>query len=291
VSASVLVAYAVGALLGLLANSWAPLTRIWPVLVRAQILLAAAALSVVAAWRLGGIGDVLWPLAMASVFGVMLAVSVAITPKPRRGGVGALRAWTGYANTGYWAIPIAGAVAGPAGVLAAVLVDKASLPVWTATTWLMRRDAPIPQRIRSSWIDQSPIIAFGVGLLLKATGEAPPWTLDVSLVFAPVLAATGAALFVGSVLHPTQRMDPRPGLRHWIPMVALRVLLFVPIVLLAPEGATDVVAVLCALSIPSFGPPQMSTVYGYREPSVSASARYGWVLGAFGLVAAYLLTR
>ena len=130
-----------------------------------------------------------------------------------------------------------------------------------------------------------------VGLLLRTTGTAPDWTSSVTTAVVPLLAASGAALFVGSVLHPTQRMDPRPGLRAWALLVTPRILLFMPIAWLAPSPDIAVVALLCGLSIPAFGPAQFSTVYGYREAAVAASSRYGWLVGAAGLAACYLVIR
>jgi hypothetical protein len=140
-------------------------------------------------------------------------------------------------------------------------------------------------------VDQSPLLALVLGLALHLVGPAPDWTATVSLAMAPVMAATGAAVFVGSVLHPTQRIPARPGLGPWLRLVALRVALLAPVVLLAPNDGVRLVAVLCALSIPAFGPAQFSTVYGYAEPVVAASARYGWWIGALGVVAAYAVTR
>lgn len=281
-------AYVLGAGFGFAVHRDGRLEVIWPAVVRAQIMLAAVLLSIVAAWRLTA-ADVLWPALLAVVFGIVLAASYATTAAPGRAGRAALRAWTAFPNTSYFGIPVAGAVAGPAGVAAAVLVDRFGLPVWSMTLWMLRRDAPVPQHARTSWVDQSPLIAFGVGLLLKLVGEAPSWTVAVSLIAAPVLAASGAAIFVGSVLHPSQRLDPAPGVRPWLRLVAVRVVLAVPLAVFAPSPAVAVVAVLSALSIPAFGPSQMSTVYGYADPAVAASARYGWFLGAVGLVTALVL--
>lgn len=283
-------AYAVGITMGLVAARTPRLATIWPRLVRAQLLVASAVLSIAAAWRLTGLQDVVWPLLIVAVFGVILATALATTHGPRRHGRGTLRAWSATANTGYFVIPFAAAYAGPAGIVVAVLVDRLGTPLWAVYVWLLRRDAPTPQRRRSSWIDQSPALALLVGLLLRALTPAPDWTATVSLWTAPVLAATGAAVFVGSVLHPTQRIPARPGLVPWLSLVALRVVLLAPIALLAPNHSVTVAAVLCALSIPAFGPAQFSTVYGYAEPVVAASARYGWWVGLAGLVAGYALT-
>jgi len=287
----ILAAYAVGASLGLWASRRPSLAVVWPRIVRAQLLVASIVLSVAAAWRLTGIQDVAWPLAVVMVFGVILAVSLVLTRGERRLGRGTLRAWTATSNTGYFVVPLTAALGGPAGLLTAVLVDRLGSPLWAVYIHLLRRDAPTPQRMRTSWVDQSPLLALLVGLALHLVGPAPEWTATVSLAMAPVLAATGAAVFVGSALHPTQRIPARPGLGPWLRLVTLRVALLAPVVLLAPNDGVRLVAVLCALSVPAFGPAQFSTVYGYAEPVVAASARYGWWIGALGVAAAYAVTR
>ena len=49
------------------------------------------------------------------------------------------------------------------------------------------------------------------------------------------------------------------------------------------------VAVLTALSAPSFQPIQLSVLYGYRSEVVVAAVRWGWILAPLGLVAAALV--
>lgn len=286
----ILAAYVVGVTLGLWASRHPSLAVVWPRVVRAQLLAASIVLSVAAAWRLTGVQDVLWPLLIVLVFAVVLSVSLLLTRGERRLGRGTLRAWTATANTGYFVVPLTAAFGGPAALLAAVLIDRFGAPLWAVYVHLLRRDAPIPQARRTSWVDQSPAIALVVGLALHLVGPAPDWTATVSLAMAPVLAATGAAVFVGSALHPTQRIPARPGLGPWLRLVVLRIALLVPIVVLAPNDGVRLAAILCALSIPAFGPPQFSTVYGYAEPVVAAATRYGWWIGAAGVVTAYAVT-
>lgn len=285
----VLAAYTLGAALGWLASRRPSLERTWPRYVRAQLLVASVVLSVSAAWRLTGVQDVVWPLCIVAVCGLLLGLGLLLTRGERRAGRAVLWAWTGTPNTGFFVVPFAAAFGGPTALLVGVLADRLGAPLWAVYVHLLRRDAPIPQRRRSSWVDQSPVIALVLGLALHLVGPAPAWTATVSLAMAPVLAATGAAVFVGSVLHPTQRIDPRPGLGRWAAFVAVRVALLVPAILLAPEGVR-LALILCALSIPAFGPAQFSTVYGYSEPVVAASARYGWWIGAVGIVAGYAVT-
>jgi hypothetical protein len=50
-----------------------------------------------------------------------------------------------------------------------------------------------------------------------------------------------------------------------------------------------VVAVLSALSAPSFQPIQLAVLYGYRSEVVVAAVRWGWLLAPPGLVVAALI--
>jgi len=289
-TSAILLGYLIGGSLGDTASRSERLARVWPRLVRAQVLIASVVLAVVSAWRLSGLNDVVWPVLMVCVFAVMLAVSLATTSGERRAGRATLRTWSTTSNTGFFVLPFAAAFGGPSAVLIAALIDRLGSPLWAVYVALLRRDAPKRQRASTSWIDQSPVIALGVGLVLRLVTPAPDWTAALSLAAAPFMAATGAAVFVGSVLHSSQRMSPRSGLRSWAMLTLLRVSLFAPIAWFAPTPAIALVAVLCALTIPAFGPSQMSLVYGYADPVVAASVRYGWFVGAAGLVAAFVMS-
>ena len=56
-------------------------------------------------------------------------------------------------------------------------------------------------------------------------------------------------------------------------------------------GATTlaIVAVLTALSAPSFQPIQQAVLYRYRSEVVVAAVRWGWLLAPLGLGAAALI--
>ena len=287
---AVWIAYLVGAALGLAAarNTW--LGRVWPVIVRTQLLLAAIALSIAAVWRIDSLDSILWPVLMSIAIAALMGVAWLTYRGPDRGAHTALHAWAANANTGYWVIPIGAALGGPGGALAAVLMDRMAMPLYAWWVHLLRRSAPRPQTRRTSWIDQSGAIAVGVGLLLHLFGPAPAWTVTMTEIATPVLAASGAAVFVGSVLHPSQRIDARPGMRRYIGLVILRVLLFLPIAWFAPSMELRVVAVLCALSIPAFIVPQLSALYGYADTVVAAANKLGWIFGAIGLVVVIVLT-
>ena len=287
----VIVGYLLGAGLGLTASRISAFGRVWPRIVRTQLLLVEVVLSITSVWSITSIDTVVWPLLMAGAL-VVLSVVARITSRgPDAPARATLQAWAAGTNSGFFVIPVATMLCGPAGAVAGVLMHRMATPLYAWWTHVLRRNAPIPQRWHSTLIDQSPIIALGVGLLLRLTGPAPAWALTVTVIAAPVLAISGAAVFVGSVLHPSQRIDPRPGVRRWLSLVAVRVVLLGGIAAFAPTQPLLVVALLSALSIPVFGASQMSTVYGYAEPVVAAGSRYGWLFGAVGVVAAVLVVR
>ena len=127
-----------------------------------------------------------------------------------------------------------------------------------------------------------------MGLLLHLFGPAPAWTANVLTLAGPLLAFSGAALFMGSVIHPHNLSVPRSehALRRWTWLTAVRVGYFLLIVLaaaLTSSNALAVVAALSALSAPSFQPVQLAVLYGYRSEVVVSAVRWGWVLAPFGL--------
>lgn len=290
-SITVLLAYLVGMGLGLAANRSTALGQVWPVIVRVQILIAAIVLSIIAVWRIDSIQNVVWPFLMALVFVGMTIAAWFTNRAPNRASKTILNAWAAGPNTGFWAVPVAAALAGPAGALTGVLMDRIATPFFALWIWILRKEAPIKQRRRTSLIDQAPTLALLVGLALHLAGPAPEWTSTITNIAVPLMAAAGAAIFIGSVLHPTQRIDPRPGVARWLRMVVVRIALFAPIIWFAPSTPVRVVAVLLAFSIPAFAGPQVSVLYGYADAAMAAASRYGWFFGAAGLVFAWLLVR
>ncbi len=264
--------------------------RAWPLVLRTQILLTSATLSLAAAWRLTSARELLGPIALAAGLWVLLGATIA-TRRTRSGGEAALESWAVSPNSGFWVVPAAAAFAGSAGTMIAVLAVVIT-SLWGAVcVHLMRRDAPVRQRRATSWIDQSPVLASGVGLLLHVWGPAPSWTADVLTLAGPLLAFSGAALFAGSVVHP-HNLSVRHGehaLRRWGWLTVLRVGYYLVLAALATSSPLAVVAVLNALSAPSFQPVQLAVLYGYRSELVVVAVRWGWVLTPFGLVLAALI--
>jgi predicted permease len=283
-----LVCFLVGGLLGWGAAHGGPhIRRVWPVVLRVQILVTSATLSFAAAWRLTSAGQLVGPLALAAGLWLMLGAAQ-ITRGPRSAGEGALEAWAVSPNSGFWVVPAAAAFAGSTGTMIAVLANVITSAWGAVCTHLMRRDAPIRQRRATTWVDQSPILASVLGLLLHLVGSAPGGTADVLTLAGPLLAFSGAALFTGSVIHPHNLGVPRTehALRRWSWLTALRVAYYLVVAVVAGIASSTplvVVAILSGLSAPSFQPIQLAVLYGYRCELVVSAVRWGWLLAPLGL--------
>jgi len=264
-----LVCFALGGLLGWgTARGGDTVQRVWPVVLRVQILVTSATLSLVASWRLTSASELLGPLALAAGFWLLLGATV-LTRGRRSPGTSALESWAVSPN---------------------VIVSG-----WSAVcVHLMRRDAPFRQRRATSWVDQSPLLASIVGLLLHLVDAAPTWTADILTWAGPLLAFSGAALFTGSVIHPHNLAvrHTEHALRRWTRLTVVRVAYYLVVALAALAASSTpiaIVAVLSGLSAPAFQPVQLAVLYGYRSEIVVAAVRWGWLLAPFGLVAAAIL--
>ncbi len=262
----------------------------WPVVLRVQILLTSATLSLVAAWRLTSLDQLLGPLVLAGALWVLLVAAVA-TRGSRSSGEAMLESWAVGPNSGFWVVPVATAFAGSAGAMIAVLANSANVGQNAVSVHFMRRDAPIRQRRSTTWVDQSPILALVLGLLLHLEGPAPASTKEVLTLAGPLLAFSGAALFAGSVVHPHNLSVPTPPhtVRRWGWLTAVRVGYFLLIVLCTSSTPLAIVAALSALSAPSFTPIQQAVLYGFRSGVVNVAVRWGWVMVPFGLGLAALI--
>jgi hypothetical protein len=284
-------AYALGALTGMAADRGGPrVRRDWPIYLRVQLAATAGLVTVFSAWRLQAPSQIVAPVLIA-VVGWILLFAAMVTRHRRSGGEAALECWAAYPNGAFWVLPVAGALVGPTGSMVTALSNAVYALPNAACIHLMRRDAPIRQRRSTSWVDQSALVALGLGLALHLAGPAPTlarWVLDAA---GPVFAFVGAALFVGSVLHPHNVAVGRgtDGIRRWLSLSVVRVLWLGCVVALYRTRTVDVVATLSALGAPAFSPPQLAVLYGYRSGAVNASARWGWLLLPVGLVFAFLL--
>jgi hypothetical protein len=289
-----LVWFIVGGLVGWGSAHGGPaVQRVWPVFLRVQILATSATLSLVAAWRLTSISQLLGPLALSAGMWLLLGATL-VSRGERSAGQSSLEAWAVAPNASFWVVPTAAAFAGSAGTMIAVLANVITTAWNAVAVHLMRRDAPFPQRRATTWVDQSPVLASAVGLLLHFFGSAPTWTADVLTLAGPLLAFSGAALFTGSVIHPHNLAVPQTehALRRWGWLTVLRIAYYALVAgAAAVAGSTPlvVVAVLTALSAPSFQPIQLSVLYGYRSEVVVVAVRWGWILAPLGLGAAALV--
>jgi hypothetical protein len=286
-----LLCFIVGGLVGWGASKGGPgVRRAWPIILRIQILLTAAVLSLVAAWRLTTAGEVVAPLLLAGGLWVMTGAAM-LTRGRRSTGEGALESWAVSPNAAFWVVPTATAFAGPAGAMIAVLANVANTAIGAVWIHLMRRDAPIRQRRSTSWVDQSPVLASAIGLLLHLVGQAPASTKEILTLAGPLLAFSGAALFAGSATHPHNLSVERTphALRRLVWLTVVRVTYFILIVVLTSSTPLAIVAALSALSAPSFNPIQLAVLYGYRSAVTTAAVRWGWILAPFGLGLAALL--
>ena len=96
-----------GSLLGWgTARGGASVQRVWPVVLRVQILITSATLSLVASWRLTSASELLGPPALAAGFWLLLGATVA-TRGRRSPGQSALEAWAVSPDSGFWVVPAA----------------------------------------------------------------------------------------------------------------------------------------------------------------------------------------
>jgi hypothetical protein len=88
-----LICFVVGGLIGWFASQGrSSLQRAWPIILRTQILLTSATLSLVAAWRLTAVSQLVGPLYLAGALWVMFVAAV-VTRGTRSTGEGAMESW------------------------------------------------------------------------------------------------------------------------------------------------------------------------------------------------------
>jgi predicted permease len=260
-------------------------------MLRGQILATAVLLSLFSAWQLETRDSLLAPAALAATAAATLLASLA-TRGGRSRGQAALEAWAALPNSGFWVIPAAAALIGPAGVALATLADRVGAAHVAFSVHLLRKDAPTPQQRRTAPIDHAPLLALAAGLALRPFGAAPAWSSTVLAAAGPVLAASGASLYVSSVRLTRQGAAGRiagGGVTRWASLIGLRAALVLSVVWLLDDPVATAVGVLGAFSAPAFNPPQLALLYGYDAEAVRAASRYGWLLAPVGLTLALLV--
>jgi hypothetical protein len=284
-------AYLLGGVIGLGVDKGGPrLRHDWPIYLRVQLLATSAMLGLFSAWRLTAPHQIVAPVVMAGL-GFALLGAAWVTRGPSTGGQAALESWAASPNGVFWVLPIAGALVGPSASVTAALYNAASAAPNAVNIHLMRRDAPTVQRRATNWVDQSPLLAVGLGLLLHLEGPAPAASHWVLVVAGPLLAFVGSALFIGSVLHPHNLAAGRSpaGIWRWAYLSVVRLGYLVPVAVITRSRGVAVIAVLSALGAPAFSPAQQAVLYGYRSGVVNAAVRWGWLLLPIGLAVAYAI--
>lgn len=284
-------AYALGALIGLVVHRGGPrLRKGWPVYLRIQLVATAALLGLFSAWRLTAPRQIVAPIVIAGVGGVLLGAAYLVRGGHSTG-LSQLEGWAAFPNSTFWVLPIGGALIGPSASVIAALTNAVYAAPNAVCVHLMRRDAPLPQRHSTSWLDQSMLVAVVIGLLLHLTGPAPAASHWVLVVAGPLLAFVGAALYTGSVFHPhntSVRRTVAEG-RRWVLLTGIRVAYLAAIAVATNSTAVAVIAVLSAFGPPAFNPPQQAVLYGYRSGLVMIAVRWGWLFLPVGLVLALLI--
>lgn len=121
-------------------------------------------------------------------------------------------------NSGFWSIPVAGALFGPAGAAFAVLYDVVSVPRAVLVTRTLRAYAPCRPSGRSAVVDYLPQAALVTGLGLRALSN-PPAVVD--LLPAAGVAVGVVGFFLLGMAMP-QCLPVRADWRDALPAVALR---------------------------------------------------------------------
>jgi len=284
-------AYALGALIGLVVHRGGPrLRKGWPIYLRIQLVATAALLGLFSAWRLTAPRQIVAPIVIAGVAGVLLGAAYLVRGGHSTG-LSQLEGWAAFPNSTFWVLPIGGALVGPAASVVAALTNAVYAAPNAVCVHLMRRDAPIPQRHSTSWLDQSMLVAVVIGLLLHLTGPAPAASHWVLVVAGPLLAFVGAALYTGSVFHPHNTSVRRTAAegRRWVLLTGIRVAYLAVIAAVTNSTAVAVIAVLSAFGPPAFNPPQQAVLYGYRSGLVMIAVRWGWTFLPVGLALALLI--
>lgn len=287
--------YAAGGLLSFLVTrkgtpSW------WGHAIRAQFLVAGITLAVSAGWKFEAGSQFLEALGLAATWYLITLVSVLArrqSGEDRSLGTCVLEAWVSAPNTGYWGIPIATLLVGPAGTVVAVLADALLIPmnVWGISR--LRRNAPIAQHAHTTLFDYAGAIGFVVGLGLNVFVPAPHWVDGVLRVVGTFLAFVGAAIWVGSVRFLLARLETptREGWQRYFLLSATRLVVAGAVVAVFWGTPAAPIAILYALTIPTFLPPSFAVLYGYHSHVTGIASRWTWVLAPFGFLFAWLASR
>jgi hypothetical protein len=284
------VCYAFGASLGfLVTRGGTPVW--WSHMIRAQLLIAGFTLAVIAGWNIDAGVEVVQAAAVAAVLVAIYAVAV-FTRGTRTVGESLVDGWACAPNTGFWVIPMATVLLGPAGTVLAVLADQLNAPVNAWVISRLRAQAPIPQHARTRVTDYAGLIGLASGFVAGRFSEPPYWSGRVLMVAGPLLAVLGAAMWSGSVRHLLGKLGApvRGDWRRFAMLVTVRVVCCVIIAALWWGEPIAVVAILAAAGAPAFNPANLTVLYGYKSHVVAIAAKWGWLAVPVGVLLAALAT-
>ena len=241
---------------------------LFPLVFRAQLVVLASTMTFLAGWTFDGRGAAYG--AMALLVAVDLAALGAGALLVRRGTVPPVAAASAPANTGFWSIPVAGALYGPAGAAFAVVHDTLGAIRGAVIVRLLRRHAPVRPPARSALVDYLPQAGLVAGLLV-GTVATPPDAGAGLRVLGLVLGGSGFALL--GMAMPTrwpERADwagavPSLGLRFGLAAAAFAVASLAGMSL---PGAAWVVA----LAPTPFAVVAFAHLYGYRREQAATVA-------------------
>ena len=133
---------------------------------------------------------------------------------------------------------------------------------------------------------------FAVGLGARFVTPAPDWSSYILTAAGPVLAATGAFLYVSSVrLLPKtsfSKHEAMSGVRSWLFLWCVRAASLSAVALLIGDRLVSAVVVLSIFSAPPFQPSQLALLFGYRSPLLAA-VRWAWLMTPVGALGAWLI--
>ena len=182
----------------------------------------------------------------------------------RRGTLPPVVAAGAVSNSGFWSIPIAGALFGPTAIPFVALYDIAGIVRPLGVVRALRGLAPEKPRPATAAIDYLPQAALVVGLLLNA-GFDPPRATEGLLSLLGIMIGVGGFLVLGAAM-PHQP----PALGHFriaLPALPLRFLLPALALTAVTLIAVDVppAAWVIALSPSAFMTISLGRLYGYDQ--------------------------
>ncbi len=266
----------------------ASVQRVWPIILRTQILVTSATLSLVAAWapHLGRGEESIGPRwSLAGGMWIPLCGLAADTGNELGRSEAAFEGWAAAPNSGFWVVPAAhclrrsrrhhGRRPGQRGQLG--LGRRVRAP---ACAEMRRSPSGAPPPGSTSRRSLASVIEAPCSIW-PAMRRLPP--REVLTLAGPLLAFSGAALFAGSVLHPHNVATVRtPHTFRRLSHLALgraRVLYFVLVAACSPTRPPSPSSpALSGLGAPSFqpipagGPVWLSLRRGHRR-----DVRWGWV--------------